>query len=165
VDIASSLTIAQGPADHERDAVRRWRDTATELTELEKPLPDVHRDTLFEAQRRLHHVFIELWALREATISHGVDKAVVDAAIDADRDGLALAHDVGNLAKHGSLSRPARSGHKPTFGRVFGVQPGAGGEISFSLGVNWDGIEVDGLRLARRAVNAWEQSLTRWGVV
>jgi hypothetical protein len=94
-----------------------------------------------------------------------VTRAVVDAAIDADLNALALAHDVGNLAKHGSLSRrPTRSMHKPAFGPVVGVHPGAGGDIRFKLVINWAGAEVDGLDLAQRAVGAWGQLLTRWGL-
>lgn len=84
INIAGSMRVGQGPGDYERDALRRWREADAEVAILEQPLPDRSTETVIDAQRRLHAVFIDLWSLRETLIKgHAVSARDVDAAINA----------------------------------------------------------------------------------
>ena len=104
LNVAMEVTIGVGPSEHDRTRARRWAEAANELASLEQSIPDAEQATIFDAQRSLHHVLIDLWALREAVIREGVARHVVDAAIKGNPLGLALAHDLGNVAKHGPLT-------------------------------------------------------------
>jgi hypothetical protein len=128
---------------------------------LEQPLPNAETTTLLDAQRRLHAVFVELWALREAAIRDGAPN--VDDAINHSRQAMALAHDLGNLAKHGVLKQPPRTGHPPVFGPPRAERPGSGGTWRFQLTVEHAGQTRDALDLARQAVDEWDRHLRSWG--
>lgn len=158
------LPIGVGPSEHSRTSARRWAEAASELTSLEQPLPDAKQETIFDAQRRLHHVLIDLWALREAVIHEGVAREVVDAAIKGDPLGLALAHDLGNVAKHGPLTRPPMSPHKPTFDGIRAQAPGSGGQWRFKAAKGHGQTELEGLEVARRAVDKWNELLKQWNL-
>jgi hypothetical protein len=165
LNIASELTIGMGPTDHERTLARRWNEARQELLALEQPPPDATQDTLFDAQRRMHSLFIELWALREAAIRQGVSAPTVNAALKSDQDGMALAHDLGNVAKHGPLKNPPMSGHKPTFDGLMAERPGSGGQWRLKIKIQHGPDERDGLTVARRAVDGWEALLKTWNVL
>jgi hypothetical protein len=107
-------------------------------------------------------VLIDLWALREAVIREGVARQLVDAVVKGDPAGMALTHDLGNVAKHGPLTHPPMSPAKPTFGQMMAERPGSGGEWHFKA-VVFDGYsERGGLETARNAVNTWESYLKQW---
>src|SRR5690242_6879337 len=66
VSVAHSVGFRITPPGHKRDSARRWRETDSELADLEKGWPDQpNAEAVFAAQRRLHHIFIELWSLVE----------------------------------------------------------------------------------------------------
>jgi hypothetical protein len=102
ISMAQEAVVGMGPTDYERTAARRWREADAELQALEQPLADAEGDTVLNAQRRLHALFVELWSLRESAIRDGVKESSVDNAISQSPHVLALAHDRGNLAKHGA---------------------------------------------------------------
>jgi hypothetical protein len=167
IDIATELAVGYGPGDYERDAARRWRDAHSEVHGLEQPLTGDDHDTILDAQRRLHAVFVDLASLRETLIDeHSISKQDVDAVIDGSPSVIALAHDLGNVAKHGSpLTSAARSGHQPTFGQPLAVRPGSGGTPVFQLNIEYDGTTASGVDVARQAIDEWRVYLAGWGVL
>jgi hypothetical protein len=152
-----------GPTEVGRSAARRWSESAAEVSRLEQPLPDATSSTAEEWQTRLHHVFVDLWSLREAAILEGVPDTAVDRVIDTDPD-LALAHDLGNLAKHGQLTKRTRSGAVPQLQAPRAVFQGSGPPRFAARIVHGPGIR-DGVQVARAAANAWEAHLRGWGVL
>lgn len=106
INVAMEVSIGVGPSQHLRMPARRWAVAAAELASLEHPLRDAEHDTLFEAQRRLHHVFIDLWALREAMIHAGVAKQVVNSAIKNDPTRHGLGPCPRQRRRHGPLRSP-----------------------------------------------------------
>ena len=166
IDIASELEVGYGPADHERDAARRWRDADAEVRALEQPLTNDDRDAIHDAQRRLHAVFVDLWSLRETLIDeHSVPRQQVDAVISGSPSVIALGHDLGNVAKHGSPLASPRSGHQPTFGQPLALRPGSGGAPMFQLNVEYDGRTVNGVNIARQVIDEWRRWMAGWGVL
>ena len=165
INIASGLDIGVGPADYARHATRRWEDADAEAHALEQPLPDSSRETLLDAQRRLYAAFIDLWSLREALIAEdGIARRSVDDVIEGSAV-IALAHDLGNVAKHGSPLRHLRSGHQPIFHQPLATRAGSGGPWRFRLDVEHDGTTADGVGIARRAIDEWRDALTDWGLL
>lgn len=165
IDIASGIDIGVGPTDYARDATRRWDDADAEVHALEQPLPDSSRNTILDAQRRLCAVFIDLWSLREALIAEdGIARGSVDDVIGASVV-IALAHDLGNVAKHGSPLHSPRSGHQPEFLQPRATRAGSGGPWKFRLDVEHAGRTADGVGIARRATDEWRQVLTDWGLM
>jgi hypothetical protein len=166
LNIASSFSLGVGPGHHDRDSAGRWRETVDEVSRLEQSLPEQPDNSyLLDAQRRLYHVFIELWALRESVIREGVSDQLVKAMLKGHPDGAALAYDLGNVAKHGPLTRPPMSPHKPTFGALQATRPGAGPPWNLSLEVHHGPRVVNALAVAREAVDQWEAALSSWGLI
>ena len=164
LNVAMEVSIGVGPSEHDRTSARRWAEAAAELASLEQPLPDAEHKTIFDAQRRLHHVLVDLWALREAVIREGVAKQVVDTAIKGDPVGLALAHDLGNVAKHGPLKNPPMSPDKPTFDGIRAERSGSGGPWRFRAVIQHGQHERDGLKVARHAVDKWKHLWKQWNL-
>lgn len=167
INIACGIDVGAGPGDYERDAVRRWTEADAEVHALEQPLPGNDRDTILDAQRRLYAVFIDLWSMRETLIDeHGIAPRDVDDVIDKSPKAVALAHDLGNVAKHGSpLTRRPRSGRQPTFHQPQAMRLGSGGQWRFRLNVGYDGTSVNAVDIAREAVEKWRETLTDWGLL
>jgi hypothetical protein len=165
LNVTEEVTLGVGPTQHDRDAARRWRETSGELARLEQPLPNAQHETIFDAQRRLHLVFIELWAMREAVIRQDVSTATVTAAIKNSPMGMALAHDLGNVAKHGPLRGSPMSPYKPDLGAIRAERSGSGVEWRFNLVVQHGPNELEGLKVARDAVDEWERYLKQWNLL
>jgi hypothetical protein len=165
VDVADDLTLSVGPEVYERDAVRGWQEAAAEVQSLEQPLPDHEDETLLDAQRRLRQVFIDLWSLPEtAHKKNGVREPVAYGAMHATFE-TELAHDLGNLAKHGVFNRRTQTGLTPAFGPPRAERPGSGSTLRFRLAIERAGQPCDGVDLARQAVDEWEQHLRSWGLM
>lgn len=165
ITVTVDLVEEFGPGDSDRDAVRRWRDADHALRALEQPLEDGGRDGIHEAQHRLCAVFVELWSLRETLIErHGINGQAVDGVINQSPTVIALAHDLGNIVKHGSpLKTPPRTGHQPRFGAP--KARCADGVCMFRLDVEYGGVTVDAMHVARQAIDEWGRHLTSWGVI
>ena len=102
--------------------------------------------------------------LREAVIHAGVARRVVNTAIKNDPTGMALAHDLGNVAKHGPLRSPPMSPHKPVFEGTRAERPGSGGPWRFRALVRHGQHERDGIQVARAAVDHWGNYLNQWNL-
>jgi hypothetical protein len=118
-------------------------------------------DAVNSAQHELASLFIQTYHLKDALIKEtSIRKADIEAAITASRD-LALLADLANLDKHGQLDKPPRSGIVPRIGPPQGIADGVIPGWRLSLPI-WHGPKtLDGLDIARRAVQAWEQTLRR----
>lgn len=165
VDVAMAMSVGIGPTAHDRTSARRWSEAAAELVLLERPLPNTEPATLFDAQRRLHHILIDLWALREAVIREGVAKQIVDSAIKSDSQGMALTHDLGNVAKHGPLKNPPMSSDSPVFGNIMAERPGSGGSWRFKAVIQHGQHDRDGLEVARQSLDKWKHYLELWNLL
>lgn len=166
LNVAGSLSISVGPGEHQRNAGRRWREAAAELARLETVWPEQPSTAdQLDAQRRLYQVFIELWALRESVQLEGVPRQTANAMLKSHPDGAALAHDLGNVAKHGPLTHPPMSPDKPTFGALRATRPGAGPPWRVGLEIHHGRRVVDALAVARKAVDQWEAALKLWGLL
>lgn len=165
INIAGRIDVGVGTADYARDAARRWEDADAEVYALEQPLPDSSRETILNAQRRLYAAFIDLWSLREALLREdGIACRSVDEIIEASAV-IALAHDLGNVAKHGSPLRSPRSGPQPIFLQPLATRAGSGGPWKFRLNVEHGRTTADGVDIARRAIDEWRDALTNWGLL
>lgn len=165
LNVTTGMSVGVGPSVHDRTPARRWSEAAAGLALLEQPLPNAQEATLLDAQRRLHHVLIDLWALREAVTREGVARQIVDSAIKSDSLGMALTHDLGNVAKHGPLKNPPISSDKPIFGKIMAERPGSGGSWRFRAVIRHGQHERDGLEVTRNSVDNWEHYLQQWNLL
>jgi hypothetical protein len=95
----------------------------------------------------------------------GVSNAQIEGAISAEA-ALSLLADLANLDKHFILTQPPRSGRVPQIGEVQGSQSGLGeGGWQLEQVIEHNGQELDGLAVAKDAVDAWERCLTDWGLL
>ena len=113
------------------------------------------------ARHKLHDVYVNLWAMREACINEGVAQSTVDRAIDGDVE-VEYAIDLGNAAKHGTPLRRVRSGKQPAFGDFQGIMDGEMWRIDET--VVFDGQSRSGVAVARVALGSWERNLHAWGL-
>jgi hypothetical protein len=108
---------------------------------------------ILQAQRDLHTVLTDIWGFRETTIADGVPPATVDATID-ESPTLQLAHDLGNLAKHGQLNRDGRSGGRPIFGPPQAESGSVGTPTTFHQSALLNGTERSAVGVADDALGS-----------
>jgi hypothetical protein len=167
--IVEELTIALEPADQSRDWKRRWEEVQRELERVRSPHAEqLSGDAIHAARQQLHSFYIQTYHLKDALKLEGpalgVSPQAVEDAITNDPD-LSLLADLANLDKHGKLTRPPRSGDAPT-DSVRGVQAGSGeGGWRLEVTVAHHGKALDGLRVARAAIDAWRRHLIAWGLL
>lgn len=162
----ASLTLTLTPADTSRGWKRRWAEAQRDLARLEQLRTDaLSGDAVNSARHELGSFFIQTYHLKDALIKEtSIPKADIEAAVTASPD-LALVADLANLDKHGHLDKPPRSGIVPQIGAPQGIADGVVPGWSLSLPIRHGPATLDGLDVARRAIQAWEQTLRRWGLI
>ncbi len=124
-------------------------------------------NTLLESQQKLEWVFEQCWSLVDSSKHEGVSKVDVEALLKSSFD-VRLAHDLGNLAKHRTLTRRTWTGKTPAFGKPEMVTTGGsvgGGVTRFELEVLLDNAsQGQGADVASRALDEWEAALRGWGI-
>jgi hypothetical protein len=147
----------------------RWSDIERELAEVRKRRSaGLSADEIVAAVRQLRSFFVLAYHLKDLlkkdATRTGVPGAQIEAAITVDPI-LALVADLANLDKHGALNRPPRSGHIPELGTANGVSDLDVPGWELQLAVEHNGHQLDGLTIARGAVDAWRRLLTGWELI
>lgn len=162
----ASLTLTLTPADTSRgwsDGGRRRSATSLVLTSSGRT--DSAEPAVNAAQHELHSFFIQTYHLKDALIKEtSIAAATIEAAV-TDSPDLALLADLANLDKHGRLNRPPRSGTLPQIGIPQGIDDGVVPGWRLSLPIQHGAVTLDGLDVARHAVQAWEQAFRQWGLI
>jgi hypothetical protein len=170
INVAESLSLALRPAEQMSGWQRRWADIQRDVRALSAPqTSEPSGEAVEEARHRLHSFFVQAYHLKDAlkaeSSTHGVSGAAVEAAIGGD-PYLALLADLANLDKHDRLNRPPRSGDVPVIRSTQGVREGAAtGGWRLEVELAHAGRQLDGLDVARRAVEAWRWHLQGWGLI
>jgi hypothetical protein len=158
------------PGDQSRGWRRRWEEAERELEALLAPSTEpLSGDSIHAARRRLHSFYVQTYHIKDALIaeeaSTGVSRQLIEKAITDDPD-LSLLADLANLDKHGKLTKPPRSGHVPIIRSVEGDVPDSTSEgWRLRLTVDHGGSSLDGLEMARKAMDAWRRTFASWGLV
>jgi hypothetical protein len=120
-------------------------------------------EAIRSARDRLFSFFVLTYHLKDGLKEEsGIEANIIEGAVRADPD-LALLADLANLDKHGRLDRPPRSGSVPRIGEVAGLQDGAGSDgWRLSMPIHHGDRTLDGLTVARGAVDAWRRHLKGW---
>lgn len=153
--------------DYARTASRRLREAREILRGVTTPISPADTNTLLESQQKLEWVFEQCWSLVDSSKHEGVSKVDVEALLKSSFD-VRLAHDLGNLAKHRTLTRRTWTGKTPAFGKPEMVTTGGsvgGGVTRFELEVLLDNAsQGQGADVASRALDEWEAALRGWGI-
>jgi hypothetical protein len=154
------------PAHSSRDWRRRWAEAQRHLARLDQLRTDeLSADAVNAARHELHSFFVQTYHLKDALIADAaMPEQTVEDAVTASPD-LALLADLANLDKHGRLTRRPRSRTVPQVGDPAGIADGAAPGWRLSVPIRHGTANLDGLAVARRAVQAWEQELRQWGLI
>jgi hypothetical protein len=117
---------------------------------------------------QLHSFYVQAYHLKDALKNYfssiGRNPHDIEAVVNKS-PRLALLADLANLDKHGRFTKPPRSGHTPKIKRVSGIdEPGSRG-WRLSMIIEHDGRELDGLEVARWAIDTWEAELRAFGLL
>jgi hypothetical protein len=129
-------------------------------------------DAIHAARHQLHSFFVQAYSLKDALkeaalrdaycLSLGVKPEDIETAINNDAR-LTLLADLANLDKHEILRRP-RSGFIPKIAKVSAVSDSDSG-WRLSMRIEHGPRRLDGLGVARDAVDAWRSALTALGLL
>lgn len=165
-----SMSIRMIPAE-QRGAWRiRWKAVESSLDQILKPHDDsASSDAINHAHHDLQSFFVQAYHLKdilkmdtEVRIS---DRDIEDAITNT--RPLALLADLANLDKHGQISgggrnRGPRSGSIPVVDPAAGTWSDQSHGWTLSVPIQHKGIVLDGLTVARDAVDAWRHHLLAW---
>jgi hypothetical protein len=164
------MSAALTPGDQGRDWRRRWEEVQRELADLLVPHSErLSGDAIHAAAYRVQSFFIQAYHLKDALkadeSAHGVPGTAIETAITNDAD-LALLADLANLGKHLQLTKPPRSGNAPAVGPARGVtSTSQGADWQLAMTITHAGKTLNGLDVARAAVDAWQHHLSNWGLI
>lgn len=113
------------------------------------------------ANHRLQSFYIQAYHLKDALKSVA---PAIESAISVD-PALTLLADLANLDKHSRLNRPPRSGEVPMIVSVSGVKPGSEDGWKLRLEIKHKGQTLDGMDVARKAMDAWRAYLKTSGLL
>jgi hypothetical protein len=113
------------------------------------------------ANHRLQSFYIQTYHLKDS-LKNVVP--TIEADISAD-PVLSLLADLANLDKHSQLNRPPRSGEVPRILSVSGEEAGSWGGWRLRLQSQHKGLTLDGLDVAREAMDAWRVYLKACGLL
>lgn len=162
INIAGSLHVGMHPHDIDRNWHRRWTELESEWSKLDQPITETMSGVAINAaNHRLQSFYIQAYHLKDALKSTA---PAIESAISAD-PRLALLADLANLDKHSQLNRPPRSRDVPMIISVSGQQPGSGGGWRLRLEIQHKGQTLDGMDIAREAMDAWRAYLKTSGLL
>lgn len=170
VNIAQALEVALSPRYQGWDWKQRWEHVQHELGQLTSRHPEeLSGQAISRAHRDLESFYIQAYhindPLRQKETSLGLQRDTIKNTISSDPD-LALLADLANLDKHYKLNRSPRSGAVPKIVSAQGVRSGSGeGGWRLKVTIEHDGKLLDGLDVARAAVEAWRRHLKGWGLI
>lgn len=149
----------------ERDAARRWREATARVAMLRQPHSShATRESMAQLQADLYAIFIDIMTLREFSeveLAGTVPdpKGATFGAIRADKT-MALAHDLGNLAKHPTLKGSTQSSVAPSYGRPSMTVTGI--NFTFDIDITHANDTHSALDIAEQALVGWETALQGW---
>lgn len=154
------------PGNQARDWKQRWRQIQKDLESVCAPSIEIMSSESIDAWlQRLCSFYIHAYhlkdALKAAAPSLGLKASTIEEAVSND-PRLALLADLANLDKHSKLTRPLKSGHFPVFGQRSGVDNPTGNGWLLCLKIAHAGATLDGLAVAKDAIDAWREILTVW---
>jgi hypothetical protein len=170
INLAEALEIALSPEYRAWDWKERWEGAEQDLERVTaRHEEELSGDAIKAAHRELQSFYVRTYhikdALKEDAASLGVQPSAIEDAITNDPD-LALLADLANLAKHYKLNKPPRSGAVPVIAGAGGVSGGSGeGGWRLAVMISHGGKTLDGLDVARAAVEAWRGHLKGWGLI
>lgn len=162
IDVAESLNVGLHPHDTDRNWRRRWTELESEWSTLAQPITEPMSGVAINAaNHRLQSFYIQAYHLKDALKSVAPAIEEVISATSA----LSLLADLANLDKHAHLDRGSRSGGVPMIVSVSGEQSGSGGGWRLRLRIQHKGEVLDGMAVARAAMDAWRTYLTSSGLL
>jgi hypothetical protein len=174
VAISARATIRLGGSaapslgiDPKRDWRRHWAEVERELAELQTPLSGgMSADAVAAASQRLRAFYVDCFHLKDTlkaeASSIGIAAKVIENVTQQDTQ-LALLGDLANLSKHSKPPRSPRSGAVPRIVAESATPHPQGWTLA--LGVEHKGQALDGLQVARDAVDAWRNALNGLGLI
>lgn len=162
--VTDSVSYTLTPGEQGRGWRSRWRTLTADLSTIEKDRPDSPETSKIElGERDLLDFYVRAYHLKDALIADGVvPSAELEAAITATPE-LALPADLANLDKHGRLNRPPRSGHVPRVVSRSGSSASHGWRLD--VAIEHAGRRLDGVTVARQAIDAFARWLTSRGLI
>jgi hypothetical protein len=170
INFAEALEVALGAPYLGWGWKQRWEHAQQDLGRLTARHPgEPLAPAISAAHRELQSFYIQAYhikdALKQEAASLGLQPTVIEDAITND-PALALLADLANLDKHLKLNKPPRSGAEPKIVSTQGVRSGSGeGGWRLKVEIEHDGKVLDGLDVARDAVEAWRRHLKGWGLI
>lgn len=149
------------PGDQDRGWENRWEDIERGLENLLKPQTGpCAADSIQAAEQELTWFYGLAYHLKDLLIPE-IPRQTIESTITNTPD-LALLCDLAHLTKHGHL-RQIRSGVAPEIVSREGSSCEGGWRLIVTIQHGAD--THDGLDVARAAVAAWRQTLTRWALI
>ncbi len=169
LSISSHASAELIPGNQSRDWNQRWKLIQDEIPIILQPhTTPMSGDLIHTSLQRLLSFFILSYhlkdALKDAAPGLGLKPSDVESAITNDAR-LALLADLANLDKHMKLTKAPRSGTVPSIEKISGVDDQASGGWMLSVQIKHGASTLDGLNIAKDAVNAWQQWLKTWGLI
>lgn len=170
VDVAEALSLALAPQDYPRDWRGRWAAVLDDLERVSAPHDEeLSGDNIRAAHQQLQAFFVRTYHIKDALKLEaaylGVQPQAIEDGINREPD-LAVLADLANLDKHFKPDRSPRSGDTPVIGDARGVRAGSGeGGWRLDAPISHHGKLLDGLEVARGAVEAWRRHLQGWGLI
>jgi hypothetical protein len=162
INVASSLNVVMHPHDTDRNWRRRWTELEREWSNIDRPIAETMSGVAINAaNHRLQSFYIQAYHFKDALKSVAPD---VESAISA-HPALALLADLANLDKHSQLNRSPRSGEVPTIVSLSGEESGSGGGWRLRLRIHHKGQTLDGMNVAREAMDGWRAYLKTSGLL
>jgi hypothetical protein len=171
--LTDTVSVTLTPGDQDRGWRRRWRETQHDLQQLIAPrTTPLSAEAIHAAAQQLLAFFVQTYhikdALKKETSATGVAPGEVENVVKAEPH-LALLADLANLVKHASLDvkkYPPKSGHVPSIISVAGESVSApAGAWRLRLTIEHAGRTLDGLEIARDAVETWRRRLSSWKLI
>jgi hypothetical protein len=166
IDIADELTASLRPTDQSRGWQRRWTELQRDLDRLHEPRTvQLSGEAIQGARQELQSFYIQAYHLKDALkLEEPSLASAVESAISSD-PMLALLADLANVEKHFQLSNEPRSGDVPSI-EVQGTQAGSGkGAWRLEATILHHAKRLDGLEVARAAIESWRRHLTAWDLL
>lgn len=168
ISAADYLQSALIPGNQVRDWKQRWKFVQDELRDILRPHTETRSaESIHSAVQRLFSFYVLTYhlkdALKDAASELRLIRSDIESAITEDTR-LALVADLANQDKHSKLARSPRSGIVPFISQIAGVDGLVHG-WQLSVQIKHGDAMLDGLSVAKNAVEAWREKLSAWQLV
>jgi hypothetical protein len=156
--------MSMTPGDQDVGWRSRWTDIERSLEQLLLPRTRVcSAESIAAAAQDLMWFYGIVYHLKDLLkIEPSIPGQTVEDAI-SNTPALALVCDLANLTKHGRLEKKPRSGLAPVILKREGTSSAGGWQLVLTIQHGAD--ILDGLDVARDAVDAWRALLREWSLI